>query len=548
MLEVRLRNLHRVFLAAAVASALASCGEYSSGPITSVPVVDSNRTLSVTVSGLSGSGLVLQNNGGDTLSIDADGTYRFSNPVASGSPYAVNVQSQPTGQRCSDVDGSGIAAAVNISVAINCVLANAWTWQGGSSTGNTFGVYGAQGVAAAGNFPGARENAITWFDSTGTLWYFGGYGYGASGALGALNDLWKYRAGQWTWVGGSNAINASSVYGTKGSSSASNNPGARIYGASWVDSSGRLWLFGGTGYLSGNYELLNDLWTYSAGQWTWVSGTNAAYSIGIYGTQGVPAPGNTPGARNLAASWNDSSGDLWLFGGSGMDGAGLAGPLNDLWKFHAGEWTWVSGPSSQGSYGTYGTQGIAAPGNVPGPRISAVTWIDSSGRLWLFGGFGLASTGYGGMLNDLWEYSAGQWTWVSGSNLTAASASYGVQGVAAPSNVPGARYGGVSWSDSSGKLRMFGGYGYDSRGIASFLNDMWEFDAGQWTWVGGSNIADIVGTYGTQGVAAASNLPEAVYYGNSWIDASGNVWLIGGTGMVSVGNATLVNSVWEYTP
>jgi hypothetical protein len=47
------------------------------------------------------------------------------------------------------------------------------------------------------------------------------------------------------------------------------------------------------------------------------------------------------------------------------------------------------------------------------------------------------SSGNPVFLNDLWEYSAGQWKWVSGSNLVNASGSYGTKGIAAPGNVAG---------------------------------------------------------------------------------------------------------------
>src|SRR5690349_15290821 len=70
-------------------------------------------------------------------------------------------------------------------------------------------------------------------------------------------------------------------------------------------------------------------------EWTWQSGTsmfpvtcapsnNYCAQPGVYGTQGTPAPANTPGSRAGSASSTDSQGNLWLFGGSGM---------NDLWKF-----------------------------------------------------------------------------------------------------------------------------------------------------------------------------------------------------------------------
>jgi hypothetical protein len=60
--------------------------------------------------------------------------------------------------------------------------------------------------------------------------------------------------------------------------------------------------------------------------------------------------------------------------------------FNDLWKFDGTQWAWVSGANVATLYGTYGTKGIASPFNVPGARDTAVSWIDSSNNLWLFGG------------------------------------------------------------------------------------------------------------------------------------------------------------------
>ena len=60
-------------------------------------------------------------------------------------------------------------------------------------------------------------------------------------------------------------------------------------------------------------------------------------------------------------------------------------------------------------------------------------------------------------LNDFWEYSAGQWKWVSGSDTLNVIGSYGIQGTAAADNVPGSRYGQISWLDASDHLWLFGG-------------------------------------------------------------------------------------------
>jgi hypothetical protein len=49
-----------------------------------------------TVSGLSGGGLVLRNNGGDDLAVGANGPFTFTTPLRAGSMYAVTVAHQPT--------------------------------------------------------------------------------------------------------------------------------------------------------------------------------------------------------------------------------------------------------------------------------------------------------------------------------------------------------------------------------------------------------------------------------------------------------------------
>ena len=64
-----------------------------------------------------------------------------------------------------------------------------------------------------------------------------------------------------------------------------------------------------------------------------VSGANTILQAGSYGTQGTTSASNVPGARAFAISWIDSRGNLWLFGGNGLDSAGTQGDLNDLWRF-----------------------------------------------------------------------------------------------------------------------------------------------------------------------------------------------------------------------
>jgi N-acetylneuraminic acid mutarotase len=353
--------------------------------------------------------------------------------------------------------------------------AGQWTWIGGSNLVNQSGTYGTQGTAAPGNVPGARLSAASATDAARNLWLFGGIGYDRNGSASALNDLWKYSSGQWTWMSGSNLVGQQGIYGTQGMASPSNVPGARQGVASWTDAVGAYWLFGGYGLDSaGTLGDLNDLWKYSSGEWTWVGGSNLANQSGTYGTQGIAASNNLPGARSAPVLWADAAGNLWLFGGNGVDSAANEGYLNDLWKYSMGQWTWMGGSNLINQQGTYGTQGIAASGNIPGARTTAVGWTDAAGNFWLFGGQGY-SAGQGGALNDLWKYSAGQWTWMGGSTSADELGTYGTQGTAASSNIPGARDLAVSWIDASGNLWLLGGNGYPASGLSGDLNDLWEF-------------------------------------------------------------------------
>lgn len=100
-------------------------GVIGTADITNIAVTCSTSTFSVggTVSGLSGSGLVLRNNGTDDLAVDANGTFTFDTPLARGGTYNVTVASQPTSptQVCTVSNGSGTIAGANITnVAVSC--------------------------------------------------------------------------------------------------------------------------------------------------------------------------------------------------------------------------------------------------------------------------------------------------------------------------------------------------------------------------------------------------------------------------------------------
>jgi alpha-tubulin suppressor-like RCC1 family protein/beta-lactam-binding protein with PASTA domain len=445
----------------------------------------------------------------------------------------------------SPAEGSVVVAGTAVDIVVSLgphPFRAKWTWVSGSDAASQYGVYGTKGVPSSDNVPGARSSSVSWIDSNGNFRLFGGNG-NAANESGRLNDLWKFDGDNWIWVSGSNARNQYGVYGTKGVAASDNAPGARYGSISWMDASGNLWLFGGSGYAVSGSGYLNDLWKFDGDNWTWVSGSSTINQVGVYGTKGAAASGNMPGARAYSVSWLDGSGNLWLFGGYGYAASG-EGYLNDLWKFDGTNWTWVWGWSTINQIGVYGTKGAAASSNVPGARSGSVSWIDSSGTFWLFGGYGFAASG-SGRLNDLWKFDGTNWTWVSGSTGCGQYGVYGIKGVPASGNVPGARNFPVSWLDGSDNLWLFGGIGYAASGSAYYLNDLWEFDGANWTWIGGGDTISENGVYGTKGAAAWDNVPGARSGLVSWVDASGKFWFFGGYGYAASGMGYL-NDLWRF--
>jgi N-acetylneuraminic acid mutarotase len=294
------------------------------------------------------------------------------------------------------------------------------------------------------------------------------------------------------------------------------------------------------------------LWKYdpSVNNWTWIKGDSLAYQYAIYGTQTVSAPSNKPGARGYCTSWKDNNGNFWLFGGLGYT-ASANGFLNDLWKYNpaTNDWTWMKGDNTPGQFGVYGTIGVSSISNKPGARDGCISWVDQSGNLWLFGGYGLTVSGSSGYLNDLWKYDplTNEWTWFKGDNTINQYGVYGVKGVSASTNKPGGRGQCSSWTDASGNFWLFGGGGY-AASTTQLLNDIWKYNpiTNEWIWINGDNVSNQTGIYGTQGIETSANKPGGRSGTISWIDGSGNVYLFGGDANIS--EYTDFNDLWKYNP
>jgi hypothetical protein len=497
-------------------------------------------TVGGTVSGLApGDSVVLLNNGFDSVTVTSNTTFTFPVRYVSGLKYAVTLGTQPTGQTCTITDGSGVIGYANITnISVACT-ANQYAIGGTVSGLNAGGLSVTDGIDSISVAAGATSIAFPTpldFGSSYTVKVAAQPAgelcnvANSSGTIGAANvsNIAVTCAGHNVWA--LRIPSGSGHYGTLGVASPDNLPPARTGGATWTDGNGNLWLFGGSGgslACDSGGVVRNDLWKYSpsTNEWTWVSGSSGPCAVGVYGTLGVAAAGNVPGARNNAASWTDGNGNLWLFGGYVAQGA-----ANDLWMYSpsTNEWTWVNGSSSANSPGVTGTQGVSAAGNLPSARGGALSWIDMAGNLWLFGGSGLG---------DLWVYapSTGWWTWVNGSpdgsypaNCSSAYDSNPPQ-PPPPGCTPAPRTGAVAWTDLSGNFWLADGLSPPlNPAFFGYLTDLWEYvpGSGAWQWKEGA-MAPANGAVG-------------------WTDSSNNLWLFGGSFKVPTQPVTY-NGLAEYT-
>ncbi|MGA3131874.1 MAG: kelch repeat-containing protein [Terracidiphilus sp.] len=163
----------------------------------------------------------------------------------------------------------------------------------------------------------------------------------------------------------------------------------------------------------------------------------------------------------------------------------------------------------------------------------------------------------------------GQWAWESGASASTGGTGgcrflpgylgvFGVEGVPAPNNVPGARSPGANWTDNNGNFWIFGGEtatGQPDYGC-NVTNDLWMFNptTKEWTWMSGSDtfsgdqFVSPAGVYGMLGKFAPANVPGGRAGSVTWTDKSGNLWLFGGDGYGPTEQLVSFNDLWEFNP
>jgi len=100
-----------------VSNAMGTIGNVDVSNVT-VSCNTNTYTVGGTVTGLTGSGLVLRDNDGDNLSVSTNGSFTFATPVASGAAYRVTEFVLPANpaQNCSVKNGTGSGTVTNANV------------------------------------------------------------------------------------------------------------------------------------------------------------------------------------------------------------------------------------------------------------------------------------------------------------------------------------------------------------------------------------------------------------------------------------------------
>jgi len=428
---------------------------------------------------------------------------------------------------------------------------NTWTWMKGQETFGPSGVFGDKGVPNAANQPPGLYECGEWKDLDGNFWVFGGLDLTNGGIY---NAMWRYnpQTNAWTWMNGGSGTEQVGVYGTQGQFGANNTPGSRSYGVTtWVDLSGKFWLYGGYGYTLDNFSIgyLSEMWCFdpAINQWAWMNGPNNILNpFGEFGMLGVSSPTNyPPGTAESNMGWTSLDNLLYMYGG---DASGVT--QDNMWRYDISlnEWTWLSGTGvNSTTVPSYGTLNVEDPTNTPGARNAYAAFRDANNYMYFYGG----NEEYALLRNDVWRYNPanGFWTWVGGQ-----------QGADLPSEcIDFCNDDGSSFPGGSFELRaaagngcgfyLFGGQFIAGGFLSGNMNNLWYFEyaTSRFSLLKGNCEINGAGEYGTQGVPNIDNLPFPRNGGSAWLDNEGNFWTFGGNG-TSDFNFGNLNDMWRYVP
>ncbi|HET9970203.1 MAG TPA: hypothetical protein VFQ68_18365, partial [Streptosporangiaceae bacterium] len=289
----------------------------------------STYSVGGTVSGLSGT-VVLQDNGGDNLSVTANGPFTFATQVASGSPYRVTVKTNPSGQACTVTSGSGTVGSANITnVAVSCTTTAGTTFSVGGTVSGLSGTVvlqdnGGDNLSVTANGPFTFATALA-----------SGAAYSVTVATNPSGQTCTVTDGSGT-IGSANVTNvavscAASTGGTGSPASDDFNRSDGGLGASWTAiSDGAMSISGQQviGTAGQNTGGIRTAETYPSDQFSQIQVTSTALSGGQWIAAAVRMQNGGQDAYAGLYYWNFGSPELMLFERSGGSWTQLGGVYN----------------------------------------------------------------------------------------------------------------------------------------------------------------------------------------------------------------------------
>ena len=150
-MKTTLRKDSRLSFPVLLLLGLTACGGGSGGGSSTPPMADSAYMIGGMVTGLTGSGLVLQNNAAGDLAVTAAGPFSFAAALAKGAAYAVTVKTQPSSptQNCVVYNGSGTAgSAIDGNLEVICSTVGRFAYAANAAD-NTVSVYAIDSTTGA---------------------------------------------------------------------------------------------------------------------------------------------------------------------------------------------------------------------------------------------------------------------------------------------------------------------------------------------------------------------------------------------------------------
>ncbi|XP_071078795.1 uncharacterized protein [Haliotis cracherodii] len=402
-----------------------------------------------------------------------------------------------------------------------------WAWIGGDNS---------VGTLSSSSGPGARSGSSVWTDEDGNTWLFGGKGFSdiSDGKPKLLNDLWYFNMQDRKW----NLVHSGTVSKAASDSKA---PSPRQQAAACGFTKITMVVFGG---LDNDDNGIGDTWVYYMQKKKWLPLSD----IYNYTSKSYNSSLEMPLGRGDMASWCmlDS---MYVFGG--MDNSNKI--FNDLWKFSLRDlrWSEVISPDKPSSPNT-------KPDSYPQGRNGPTTWKGKGNTLFMFGGNILGTNIRSRHLNmgytsDMWRYLVHNNTWefLSGYRSSCHPAVYGRKHEYSLDNHPGCRRRGSAWTDTAGRLWLYGGDGTDTAYPSVFhssklLSDLWIYSprGKVWVWYGGSDEGDTGPKYYWKNHPRGDALPGGRYEPMFWTGAENTFYLFGGLGHDGHNHDGYLNDLW----